>query len=234
MVKNTKTKKTGKKSEPEKHFAANLEEAVKKAQELSAENKRKFNESVDIAVNLGIDAKQSDQSVKGSILLPNGSGKKIRVIVFAANDNQRKDALEAGATMVGLEDLVAKIEGGFLDFDCCVATPDVMQKISKVAKKLGPRGLMPSPKNGTVTVDVKKAVTEALKGKADFKNDKAGTVHCLVGKVDFKVEALVENTKAIIKAIKDAKPENSKGKFIKEFYLSTTMGPSVQVATDGL
>lgn len=218
----------------EKHLAANLEEAVKKIQEMSAINKRKFNESVDIAVNLGIDAKQSDQAVKGSILLPNGSGKKVRVIVFSANEDQKKVALEAGAIMVGLEDLVAKIEGGFLDFDCCVATPDVMQKISKVARKLGPRGLMPSPKNGTVTTDVKKAVLDALKGKADFKNDKAGTVHCLVGKVDFDAKALLENAKAIIKALKDSKPESSKGKFIKEFYLNTTMGPSVQVAIDSL
>lgn len=218
----------------EKIVAANLEEAIKKIQELSSAKKRKFNESVDIAVNLGIDAKQSDQAVKGSILLPNGSGKKVRVIVFAANEEQRKSALEAGAIMAGLEDLVAKIEGGFLDFDCCVATPDVMQKISKVAKKLGPRGLMPSPKNGTVTADVKKAVSDALKGKVDFKNDKSGTVHCLVGKVDFEVNALVENAKAIVKAIKDAKPESSKGKFIKEFYLNTTMGPSVQVAVESL
>jgi large subunit ribosomal protein L1 len=235
MSKTIQTKKNDKKaSQPEKILAANLEEAVKKVQELSTEKKRKFNESVDISVNLGIDAKQSDQSVKGSILLPNGSGKKVRVIVFAANDNQRNDAVEAGAIMVGLEDLIAKIEGGFLDFDCCIATPDVMQKISKVAKKLGPRGLMPSPKNGTVTTDVKKAVTEALKGKADFKNDKAGTVHCQVGKVDFSVESLVENIRAVVKAIKDVKPESSKGKFIREFYLNTTMGPSVKVAAENL
>lgn len=218
----------------EKYSAANLEDGIKKIQELSNTKKRKFVESVDIAVNLGIDAKQSDQAVKGSILLPNGSGKKVKVIVFCANDAQAKAALDAGASLVGLEDLVAKIEGGFLDFDCCVATPDVMQKISKVAKKLGPRGLMPSPKNGTVTADVAKAVSEALKGKVNFKNDKAGTVHCLVGKVDFDSQALLENAKAVIKAIKDAKPESSKGKFVKEFYLNTTMGPSVQVAIDSL
>ncbi len=218
----------------EKISVANLEEAIKKVQDLSSAKKRKFNESVDIAVNLGIDAKQSDQSVKGSVLLPNGSGKKVRVVVFAANEEQKKSALEAGAILAGLEDLVAKIEGGFLDFDCCVATPDVMQKISKVAKKLGPRGLMPSPKNGTVTADVKKAVSDALKGKVDFKNDKAGTVHCLVGKVDFEAQALLENAKAIVKAIKDAKPESSKGRLIKEFYLNTTMGQSVQVAVESL
>lgn len=218
----------------EKHAASNLEDGVKKIQELAASDKRKFIESVDIAVNLGIDAKQSDQAVKGSVLLPNGSGKKVKVVVFCANDAQKEAALKAGATMAGLEDLVAKIEGGFLDFDCCVATPDVMQKISKVAKKLGPRGLMPSPKNGTVTPDVAKAVSEALKGKVNFKNDKAGTVHCLVGKVDFNQQALIDNIKAVVKAIKDAKPEAAKGKFIKEFYLNTTMGPSVQVAIDSL
>lgn len=226
MTKNTKN--------IEKHSAANLEDGIKKLQELAIAKKRKFVESVDIAINLGIDAKQSDQAVKGSILLPNGSGKKVKVVVFCANDAQKEAALKAGATIAGLEDLVAKIEGGFLDFDCCVATPDVMQKISKVAKKLGPRGLMPSPKNGTVTADVAKAVSDALKGKVNFKNDKAGTVHCLVGKVDFDSTALVENAKAVVKAIKDAKPEASKGKFIKEFYLNTTMGPSVQVAIDSL
>ncbi|MDX2082903.1 MAG: 50S ribosomal protein L1 [Rickettsiales bacterium] len=218
----------------EKYSAANLEEAIKKIQELSELKKRKFVESVDIAVNLGIDAKQSDQLVKGSILLPNGSGKKVKVIVFSGNEAQQKAALEAGAQFAGLDDLVAKVEGGFLDFDCCIATPDVMQKISKVAKKLGPRGLMPSPKNGTVTTDVQKAVLDALKGKVNFKNDKAGTVHCLVGKVNFETQKLLENTKVVIKAIKDSKPESAKGKFIKEFYLNTTMGKSVQVAIDSL
>jgi large subunit ribosomal protein L1 len=218
----------------EKISVATLEEGIKKAQELGAERNRKFVESLDIAINLGIDSKQSEQTVKGSILLPNGSGKKVKIIVFAANDDQRKAAKEAGAAMVGLEDLVAKIEEGFLDFDVCIATPDVMQKISKVAKKLGPRGLMPSPKNGTVTTDIKKAVSESLKGKVDFKNDKAGTVHCSVGKLDFDAKALLENTKAIIKAIKDVRPEGTKGKFIKEFFFNSTMGPSVQVATDSI
>lgn len=218
----------------QKYQASNLEEGIKKLQELTAAKQRKFVESVDIALNLGIDAKQSDQTIKGSVLLPNGSGKKVKVIVFSNNEDQKKAALAAGATLAGLEDLVAKIEEGFLDFDCCVATPDVMQKISKIAKKLGPRGLMPSPKNGTVTTNVEKAVDEALKGKINFKNDKAGIVHCLVGKVNFESKDLIENTKAVIKAIKDLKPESAKGKFIKGFHLNTTMGPSVQVATDSL
>lgn len=229
-----KEKKKKEKKLPEKYSVATLEEGIKKSQEIAATKKRKFIESLDIAINLGIDAKQSDQTVKGSVLLPNGSGKKVKVIAFVANEDQKKIALEAGASLAGLEDLVAKIEGGFLDFDCCVATPDVMQKISKIAKKLGPRGLMPSPKNGTVTTDVKKAISDALKGKVDFKNDKAGTVHCLVGKIDFDNSALIENIKAVLKAVKDSKPEGSKGRFIKEFYLSTTMGPSVQVAVESL
>jgi len=143
----TKKQKTKKVVQPvEKLHAASLEDGIKKLQELSATKKRKFIESVDLALNLGIDAKQSDQTVKGSVLLPHGSGKKVKVIVFTSNEDQKKLALDTGASEAGLEDLIAKIEAGFLDFDCCVATPDVMQKISKVAKKLGPRGLMPSPK----------------------------------------------------------------------------------------
>ena len=212
----------------------NLEEALKKVLELSQTAAKKFVESVDIAVNLGIDAKQSDQTVKGSLVLPNGSGKKVRVLVFAANDEIKVVALKSGAAFAGLEDMVAKIEGGFLDFDCCVATPDVMQKISKVAKKLGPRGLMPSPKNGTGTTDIKKEVEDALKGKVDFKSDKAGTVHCLVGKTNFEFSDLLVNLKAVIKAIKDAKPEASKGKFIKDFYINSTMGPAIKVVTQSL
>lgn len=229
-----KTKKTKTKEVIVTHSAANLEEAIQKVRDLAGAKKRKFVESIDVAVNLGIDAKQSDQSVKGSILLPHGSGKKVRVIVFTGNEDQKKTALEAGATFAGLEDLLAKVEGGFLDFDCCVATPDVMPKISKIAKKLGPRGLMPSPKNGTVTADIKKAVADALKGKVDFKNDKGGTVHCMIGKVDFDAKNLLENVQAVVKAIKSAKPEAAKGKFLKEFYLSSTMGPSVQVAVESV
>jgi large subunit ribosomal protein L1 len=228
-----KTKKL-KQAAIKKYFASDLQEGIKKVQDLSVSKKRKFVESLDIAVNLGIDAKQSDQAVKGSVLLPHGSGKKVKILVFTADESQKKSAIEAGATMVGVEDLVIKIEAGFLDFDYCIATPDVMQKISKIAKKLGPRGLMPSPKNGTVTTDVRKAVTDAIKGKVDFKNDKAGTIHCLIGRIDFEARSLLENAQAVLKAIKDAKPENSKGKFIKEFYLNTTMGPSIEIAVDSL
>jgi large subunit ribosomal protein L1 len=218
----------------EKFKAANIEEAIKKVQDLAATKKRKFVESIDVALNLGIDAKQSDQTVKGSIMLPHGSGKKVRVIVFTGNEDQKKTALEAGAILAGLDELLVKVEGGFLDFDCCVATPDVMPKISKLAKKLGPRGLMPSPKNGTVTPDVKKAVTDAMKGKINFKNDKGGTVHCMIGKADFDAKNLLENVQSAVKAIKSSKPESSKGKFIRELYLSSTMGPSVQVAIESV
>lgn len=217
-----------------KHSAASLEEAVKKIHELSSAKKRKFSESVDISINLNVDAKQSDQSVRASVLLPHGSGKNVRVVVITADEAKKAAALAAGAILAGFEDVVAKIEGGFVDFDSCIATPDIMAKISKIAKVLGPRGLMPSPKNGTVTPDVAKAVSEALKGKASFKNDKAGIIHCLVGKIEFSSEALIENIKAVVKALKDAKPEGVKGKFIKKFYLNTTMGPSVEVSVDAI
>lgn len=226
--------KNNKKTEVQKQVAASLEEAIKKVKELSLATPRKFIESIDMAINLGIDAKQTDQTVKGSILLPHGSGKKVKVVVFTGNDEQKSLALEAGAVFAGLEDLLAKIEAGFVDFDVAIATPDVMPKISKIARKLGPRGLMPSPKNGTVTNDLKKAISESLKGKVDFKNDKGATIHCLVGKVSFDEKALLENAQAILKAVRDSKPESSKGKFIKGFYLNSTMGPSVQVISESL
>ena len=225
----TQNKKDNSKTLPNKYSVENVEEGIKKLQELSTQNPKKFIESLDIAINLGIDAKQSSQSIKGSALLPNGSGKDVRVIVFTDSEEEQALALKEGAKIAGLDDLIKKISEGFLDFDCCVATPSVMSKISKVAKKLGPRGLMPSPKNGTVTTDIKKAVSDALKGKIDFKNDKAGTVHCLAGKINFETKALIENVETLLKAIKETKPESSKGKFIKELFLSTTMGPSVQI-----
>jgi len=212
-----------------KYSAKSIADAVDKLKEVALENKRNFIESLDLAVNLGIDARQSNQNVKGSVLLPNGSGKDIRIVVFTASEEEQKEALKLGAKFAGLEDLVAKISDGFLDFDCCIATPESMPKISKVSKKLGPRGLMPSPKNGTVTTDIKKAIADALKGKIDFKNDKAGTVHCLAGKINFETSALVQNVETLLKAFRESKPESSKGKFIKELFLSTTMGPSVQI-----
>lgn len=213
----------------EKLTAKTIEEAIEKLKSSDSSKKRKFTESVDLAINLGIDAKQSDQSVKGSILLPNGLGKKVDVVVFVTNEEQKKVALDNGAVFAGLEDLLAKIEDGFLGFDCCIATPESMPKISKIARKLGPRGLMPSPKNGTVTSDIAKAMNEAMKGKVNFKNDKAGTVHCSCGRINFETEKLSENIRSVLKAVKEAKPETSKGKFIKEVFLNSTMGPSVQI-----
>jgi large subunit ribosomal protein L1 len=226
--------KSTKKTLPEKIKAKNISEAILKAKEIANSTKRNFSESVDLAVVLGIDAKQSDQSVKGSVLLPHGSGKDVKIVVFASTDEQKKLAIEGGAIFAGLEDLVAKIEGGFYDFDCAIATPDVMQKISKVARKLGPRGLMPSPKNGTVTNDISLAVKNAKKGKVDFKNDKSGIVHCMIGKVNFEDQHLLENINSVIKSIKEAKPESSKGKYIKSFYINTTMGPSIEVEIESI
>jgi len=226
-------KKT-KKQIQQKIVAKTIEEAIENIKNISAEKKRKFIESVDIAINLGIDPKQSDQAVKGSVLLPNGSGKQVKIIVITGNEDLQKTALQAGAFMTGLEDVIAKIDGGFLDFDCCIATPEVMPKLAKIARKLGPRGLMPSPRNGTVTNDVKKAVSEAVKGRVDFKNDKGGTVHCLVGKINFETNQLLENITAVVKVIKESKPESSKGKFIRSFYINSTMGPSVEVIAESI
>lgn len=227
-------KKENKKAKSEKFVANNIEEAVNKIIENSNNKKRKFTESVDIAINLNIDPKQSDQNVRGSVLLPKGSGKKVRVAVFTGDEAKEKEALEAGAALAGFQNLVDKVQAGELDFDYCIATPDIMPKIGKVAKVLGPRGLMPSPKNGSVTADVKKAVEEALKGKINFKNEKAGIIHCLVGKVDFKAEDLVENIQEVVKIIKDSKPEAAKGKFIKAVHLNSTMGPAVELSLDSI
>jgi large subunit ribosomal protein L1 len=209
-----------------------LSEAIDSLKKGSEEKKRKFVETVNIIFNLNIDPKESSQNLRGSILLPAGTGKKVKVIVLAPEENLQKEALAAGATLAGMDDLIEKIEEGFLDFDVCVASPNAMRSLSKVAKKLGPRGLMPNPKTGTVTKDVANAVKEILKGKANFKNDKFGIVHMVAGKINFTKEDLLANIKTIISTIKKAKPENSKGKFIKSVFLSTTMGSSVGINID--
>lgn len=206
-----------------------FEDAIKELQDDSTKNKKKFVESLDIAVMLGIDSKQSNQNVKGFAVLPHGSGKEVKVVVVTPDQAQQDQAKKEGAFMVGFEEIISKIESGFVDFDTCIATPDAMQKLSKAAKKLGPRGLMPSPKNGTVTTDISKALSDAIKGKVSFKNEKSGIVHCLVGKVNFEANQLSDNIKTIIKAIRDVKPETAKGKYINKCYLSTTMGKSVEV-----
>ena len=189
----------------------------------------KFDESVDVAFNLGVDTKQGDQQVRGAVVLPHGSGKSARVLVFAKGD-KAKEAEAAGADFVGADDLVAKIQGGWLDFDKAIATPDMMATVSKVAKVLGPRGLMPNPKVGTVTVDVGKAVEEQKKGKVSFRTDKGGTVHCLIGKKSFGPQKLKDNFMVLYSTIMKAKPPTSKGVYLKKVTVSTTMGPPVYIS----
>ncbi|MBN8536098.1 MAG: 50S ribosomal protein L1 [Deltaproteobacteria bacterium] len=188
----------------------------------------KFDESVDAAFRLGVDPKQSDQQVRGAIALPNGLGKKVRVIVFAKGPKEA-DAKNAGADFVGADDLVQKIQGGWLDFDKAIATPDMMSTVSKVAKILGPRGLMPNPKIGTVTMNVAEAVTAEKKGKLDFRVDKAGIIHASVGKKSMGSEKLKENFMALLGAVLRAKPSTSKGLYIKSVAVSSTMGPGVKI-----
>ena len=202
-----------------------LEEAVKLLKEAP---KTKFDETVDIVVKLGVDPKKSDQMVRGSVSLPNGTGKDVRVLVFAKGEKE-KEAEAAGADFVGSDDLVEKIQGGWMEFDKAVATPDMMGSVGKIGKLLGPRGLMPNPKLGTVTFEVEKAVKDLKAGKVDYRVEKAGLVHALVGKVSFSDEALIENTRAVIDAIIKSKPSAAKGKYIKRCSISTTMGPGVWV-----
>lgn len=190
---------------------------------------RKFVETVDLIFNLNVDAKQSNQNVRGAVALPAGTGRSVRIVVFTSSEAQQKEAVAAGAVKAGADELVAEIDGGFMDFDYCISTPDYMKSLSKIAKKLGPRGLMPNPKNGNVVDDVVAAIKIALKGKINFKNDKYGIVHTNIGKVNFAMEDLLNNAKAVITAIKEAKPEAVKGKYIKSVFLSTTMGPSVAI-----
>lgn len=202
-----------------------LEDAISLIKEIS---QRKFNETIDLAFNLGIDPKKSDQMVRGSVLLPAGTGKKVRVLVFAKGEKE-KEALEAGADYVGGEELIEKIKNGWLEFDKSVATPDMMGTVGKIGKILGPRGLMPNPKLGTVTFDVAKAVQELKAGKVEFKAEKAGIVHVPVGKVSFAKDALIKNIKAVADSIQKAKPATSKGTYIKRVSISSTMGPGIKL-----
>ncbi len=193
------------------------------------ETKRaKFDESADVAINLGVDPRHADQMVRGAIILPHGTGKKIRVAVFAKGP-KAEEAKAAGADFVGAEDLAAKIEGGFLDFDRVIAHPEMMAVVGKLGKVLGPRGLMPNPKVGTVAADVARAVEEAKGGKVEFRADKTGTVHAPFGRASFDKEKLHENLKALLEAILKAKPHSLKGQYLKKVVLSFTMGPGVKV-----
>lgn len=205
--------------------------SLKEAVELVKQHAHtKFDETVDLSLNLGVDPKKPDQMVRGSVVLPNGLGKKVRVIVFAKGE-KALEAQNAGAELVGAEDLVEKINGGWLDFDKVVATPDIMGLVGRLGKVLGPRGLMPNPKSGTVTFDVGKAVKDITAGKADYKTEKAGIVHVSIGKVSFEIDKLVENANAVLRAIEKAKPSTSKGKYLKKVSISSTMGVGVPVNT---
>lgn len=187
----------------------------------------KFDETVDVAVRLGVDPKKSDQMVRGAVTLPEGLGKPVRVMVFAKGEDERK-AQEAGADFVGSEDMVEKIlKENWLDFDTVIATPDMMSQVSKLGRLLGPRGLMPNPKAGTVTQDVVRAVKEAKQGKAEFKIDKGGIIHAPIGKVSFGAERLRKNLETLMDSVKRAKPASSKGVFIQKVIVSTTMGPGI-------
>ena len=188
----------------------------------------KFNESVDVSINLGIDAKKSDQAVRGSIVLPQGTGKSVRVAVFAQGDRAAQ-AKAAGADLVGFEDLAAEIKGGKIDFDMVIATPDAMRVVGGLGQILGPRGLMPNPKVGTVTQDVTGAVKNAKAGQVQYRTDKAGLVQCTIGRASFTVEALTENLKALVDAVSKSKPPSSKGQFLRKLSVSSTMGVGVRV-----
>lgn len=188
----------------------------------------KFDETIELAVRLGVDPKQADQMVRGTVSLPHGTGKPVRVLVFAKGEKE-KEARDAGADVVGCEDLIEKIQGGWTDFDRAIATPDVMGQVGRLGKVLGPRGLMPNPKSGTVTFDVARAVREFKGGKIEFRVEKAGIVHAPFGKASFTAPQLVDNASAVLEALLRAKPASSKGRYVRGISVSSTMGPGVKV-----
>jgi large subunit ribosomal protein L1 len=207
-----------------------IDDALKLVKETAT---AKFDESVDVAVNLGIDAKKSDQTVRGSVVLPAGTGKKIRIAVFAQGD-KAKVAQDAGADIVGFEDLAARIKEGFLDFDVVIASPDAMRVVGQLGQILGPRGLMPNPKVGTVSADVAQAVRNAKAGQVQYRTDKAGIVQCTIGRASFTPEQLKSNLTALIDALNKAKPAGVKGVYLRKVSVSSTMGTGVRVDTAGL
>jgi large subunit ribosomal protein L1 len=212
-----------KKIEAEKQYS--VEEALALLKDMPA---AKFDESVDLSFRLGVDPKHADQMVRGAVVLPHGIGKTVRVAVFAKGEKER-EAREAGADVVGAEDLVERVQGGWMEFDTAVATPDLMGQVGRLGKVLGPRGLMPNPKLGTVTFDVGRAVREAKAGKVEFRVDKAGNIHAPAGKRSFAVGDLAANANAIIEAVMRAKPAAAKGTYLRSLTVSTTMGPGVTV-----
>jgi large subunit ribosomal protein L1 len=202
-----------------------LDEAVNLLSEMKG---AKFDESIDMAIRLGIDPRKSDQAVRGTVGLPNGTGKSVKVLVFAKGDKE-KEAEEAGADYVGADDLVKKVQDGWIDFDKAIATPDMMSQVGKLGKVLGPRGMMPNPKVGTVTMDIKKAVNELKGGRIEYKIDKGANIHCLIGKHSFGPDKIKENLLALFDAIQKAKPDTAKGNFIESVVVSTTMGPGIKI-----
>ena len=188
----------------------------------------KFDESVEVALSIGVDPKKSDQQVRSTVLLPNGTGKKISVVVLAKGE-KAKEAESAGADVVGDQDIIDKIKGGWTDFDALIATPDMMREVGKLGKVLGPRGLMPTPKAGTVTTDVAKAVEDIKKGKIEFKVDKNGIINNFVAKISFTKEHIVENIEAFIQAVSKVKPSTAKGQYLRSLFISTTMGPGLKI-----
>lgn len=202
-----------------------VQEALKLIKESAT---AKFNESIDVSINLGVDAKKSDQAVRGSIVLPQGTGKSMRVAVFAQGEKAQQ-AKDAGADIVGMDDLAAAIKGGKMDFDVVIATPDAMRVVGQLGQILGPRGLMPNPKVGTVAQDVTQAVKNAKAGQVQYRTDKAGIVQCTIGRASFTVEALEENLKALVEAVNKSKPASSKGIFLRKLSISSTMGAGVRI-----
>ncbi len=210
------------KVEPNKKYT--LEEGLAKVKEISF---AKFDETVELTMWLGVDPRKADQMVRGTVVLPNGLGGKAKVVVVIAQGDKVREAEEAGADMAGGDDIVDKIKGGWLDFDALIATPDMMGKVGQLGKLLGPRGLMPNPKTGTVTMDVKTAIQETKAGKVEYRVDKTGVIHSPVGKVSFDEAKLAENTKVLINAVMKAKPTTAKGRYLKKINLAATMSPGV-------
>jgi len=218
-----KYKNAATKVDPDKKYT--LDEAVKILEGLKS---AKFDETVEVAIRLGIDAKQTDQLVRGAVPLPHGLGKDVRVVAFAKGGKE-KEAKDAGADYVGSDDLIEKIQGGWVDFDKVVATPDMMVAVSKLGKVLGPRGLMPNPKVGTVSMDIAKAVRDLKAGKVEFRNEKAGIVHAPVGKLSFGAEKIKDNILSLIEGVVKAKPSSSKGNYLRGLAISATMSPGIRI-----
>lgn len=223
-----RTKSISEKVEPGKQYS--LSEAIALLKECS---QVKFPESVDVAVKLGLNVKKSDQTIRGAVVLPHGTGRDVRVAVFAQGPNAEA-AEKAGADKVGFEDLAEEIKAGNMDFDVLIATPDAMPLVGKLGQILGPRGLMPNPKVGTVSTDPATAVKNAKAGQARYKTDRAGIIHCSIGKIGFDEAAIVENLQALLVALKKAKPAQAKGVYLQRVFLSTTMGPGLMVDFSGL